>query len=180
MRKSPYTSFDVVLDGNGTLLDIKNIGCSQLPSMSRPLHLHSMIHVPQLHHKLISVKKLYKDNNCAINIDSSSISVKDKASGQTLLQAFNEGDVYPLSSSFVSSYPQPCVAICQFGNLWHLQLGDSGAHTLDRLRKNNCISLLNFVSSDCVPCQLGKSQWLPFNLVDHCSSSPLDVIHLDA
>jgi len=179
LRKSPYTGLDRVLVGNGTLLDIKNIGYSKLPSISRPLHLHSMFHVPQLRHNLISVKKLCKDNNCSIDFDSSSVSVKDKATGQTLLQASSEGDVYPLASLSVSSHSQACVAIRQSGDIWLRRLGHSGVQILDCLRKNNYISLLNSVRSDCVPCRLGKSQRLPFKLVDHCSSSPLDIIHSD-
>lgn len=77
----------------------------------------------------------------------------------------------------MSSHPQACVAIRQSEYIWHYRLGHSRAHTLDHIRKNNDISLLNSVSSDCVPCRLEKSQCLPFNLMDNCSSSPLDIIH---
>jgi len=135
LHKSPYTGLDRVLVGNGTLLNIDNIGYAQLPSKTRPLHLRSIFHVPQLRHNLLSVKRLCKDNNCFINFDSSSVSVKDKASGQTLLQASSKGDVYPLSSSSLSSSPQAFVALRQPGDIWHRRLGHSGAHTLDCLRK---------------------------------------------
>ncbi|XP_070008930.1 uncharacterized protein [Nicotiana sylvestris] len=97
MHKSAYNGSDHVLVGNGSLLKIENIGYAQLPTPSRPLHLKSIFHVPHLRHNLLSVKRLCKDNNCAVNFDSSSVIVKDKASGQTLLQASSEGDVYPLS-----------------------------------------------------------------------------------
>ncbi|KAG5596576.1 hypothetical protein H5410_037808 [Solanum commersonii] len=113
LHKSPYTGLDRVLVGNGTLLNIDNIGYAQLPSKTRPLHLRSTFHVPQLRHNLLSVKRLCKDNNCFINFDSSSVSVKDKASGQPLLQASSKGDVYPLSSSSLSSSPQAFVALRQ-------------------------------------------------------------------
>lgn len=53
------------------------------------------------------------------------------------MQAFGEGDVYPLLSSSVFSYPQACVVIRQSGDIWHRRLGHNCAHTLDRLRKNN-------------------------------------------
>lgn len=106
IQKNPYTGSDHVLVGNGTLLNIENIGYAQLPSTSRPLHLQSIFHVPQLRHNLISVKKLCRDNNCKVDFDDSSVCVKDKVTGKPLLQASIKGDVYPLSSSSVTSPPQ--------------------------------------------------------------------------
>ncbi|KAG5614396.1 hypothetical protein H5410_014220 [Solanum commersonii] len=122
LHKSPYTGLDRVLVRNGTLLNIDNIGYAQLSSKTRPLHLRSIFHIPQLRHNLLFVKRLCKDNNCFINFDSSSVSVKDKASGQTLLLASSKGDVYPLSSSSLSSSPQAFVALRQPGDIWHRRL----------------------------------------------------------
>lgn len=45
LQKFPYTGFHCVLLRNDTLLNIKNIEYSQLPSMSHPLHLHYMFHI---------------------------------------------------------------------------------------------------------------------------------------
>lgn len=139
--------------------------------------MHSTFHVPNLSHNLISVKRLCAYNNCSITFDSSSASVKDKVTGQPLLQASSKGDVYPVSSSSVHSFSHAFVALRQPGDIWHCRLGHCGARVLDSLRKNNLISLLNSFSNSCVSCRLGKSQRLSFNLVDHCSSSPLEIIH---
>ncbi|KAF3679839.1 hypothetical protein T459_27281 [Capsicum annuum] len=111
LHKTPYTGHNRVLVGDGKLLNISNIGYTQLPSTSRPLHLHPVFHVPQLKHNLISVKKLYNDNNCVVNFDSFYISVKDKALGQTLLWESSKGDVCLLSSKSLCSHPQALVAV---------------------------------------------------------------------
>ncbi|KAF3671634.1 hypothetical protein FXO37_07936 [Capsicum annuum] len=129
LHKTPYTGHNRVLVGDGKLLNISNIGYTQLPSTSRPLHMRSVFHVPQLKHNLISVKKLRDDNNCVVNFDSSSISVKDKASGQTLLRESSKGDVYPLSSKSLCSHPQALVAVQQSGDVWHRRLGHCGARS---------------------------------------------------
>ncbi|KAM3270617.1 hypothetical protein P3S67_028819 [Capsicum chacoense] len=126
LHKTPCTVHNHVLVGDGKLLNINNIGYTQLPSTSRPLYLRSVFHVPQLKHNLISVKKLCDDNNCVVNFDSSFISVKDKASGQTFLRESSKGDVYPLSSKSLCSHPQALVVIQQSGDVWHRRLGHCG------------------------------------------------------
>lgn len=172
MHKSVYNGSDHALVRNGSLLKIANIGYAQLPTSSRPLHLKSIFHVPQLCHHLLSVKRLCKDNNC-------SVVVKDKASAQILLQASSRGNVYPLSPWSKSSPPQAFVAFRHFGDIWHRRLGHNDTHILDSLRKNNSISLSNSFCNNCVSCCLGKSYHLSFKLVEYCSSFPLDIIHAD-
>ncbi|KAF3675433.1 hypothetical protein T459_14075 [Capsicum annuum] len=117
LHKTPYTGHNRALVGDGKLLNISNIGYTQLLSTSHPLHLRSVFHVPQLKHSLISVRKLCDDSNCVVNFDSSSISVKDKASGQTLLWESSKGDVYPFSSKSLCSQPQALVAVQQSGDV---------------------------------------------------------------
>ncbi|KAG5620451.1 hypothetical protein H5410_005669 [Solanum commersonii] len=97
LHKSIYNDYDLVLVRNGSLLKIGNIGYAQLPTSSRPLILNYIFHVPHLRQNLLSVKKLCKDNDCIVSFDSSSVSIKDKASDQILFQTSSKGDVYPLS-----------------------------------------------------------------------------------
>ncbi|KAK4377973.1 hypothetical protein RND71_004269 [Anisodus tanguticus] len=113
---------------------------------------------------------------CVLAMDSL---YQDKASGQTLLQAFSKGDVYPFSPWSKSSYSQASVAVRQPGDIWHPRLGHSVAQVLSSRRSKNVISLLNSFSNNCVSCRLGKSQHLPFNLVEHGNTSPLEIIHSD-
>nr|XP_033513506.1 uncharacterized protein LOC117278174 [Nicotiana tomentosiformis] len=104
---------------------------------------------------------------------------QDKVTGQPLLQASSKDDVYPLSSSSVTSPPQAFVALRQSGDIWHRRLGHSGSRVLSSLRNHNLTMLLNSFSNNCVSCKLGKSQRLSFNLVAYYSSFPLDIIHSD-
>jgi len=179
LHKTPYTGHNRVLVGDGKLLNISHTGYIQFPSTSRPLHLRFVFQVPQLQHNLISVKKLCEDNNCVVNFDSSSVSIKDKASGQTLIQESSKGNVYPLSSKLSRSPSQALVALRQSGDAWHRRLGHCGARVLDSLRENNSICLLNIFQNNCVSCRLGKAHRLPFHLVEHCSSFPLEIVHSD-
>lgn len=139
------------------------------PTSSRPIHLNFMFHVPQLRQNLISVKKLCKDNDCTVNFNSSSVSVKDKASYQTLLQVSSKDDVYPFSSQCKPSLHQAFVVVRQPSDVWHWHLGHRGAQVLSSLRSKYLISLLNLFSNNCVSCRLGKSQHLKYCSFGHYS-----------
>ena len=117
LHTSSNNGCDRVLVGNGALLDINKIGYCQIPATSRPLHLHSTVHIPNLCHNLISIKRLCADNNCFVTFDSSSASIKDKVTGQPLLKDSSKSDVYPVSSSSAHSIARAVVALRQLGDI---------------------------------------------------------------
>lgn len=52
-------------------------------------------------------------------------------------------------------------------------------NVLNILRKNKCVSFKTAFRDTCTTCRLAKSQRLPFELVEHRSTSPLELIHSD-
>ena len=52
-----------VVVGNGKEPPILNIGSTSLKSTSYSFHLNNVLHVPLISTNLISVQKLYTDNN---------------------------------------------------------------------------------------------------------------------
>jgi len=87
LTKSVFSGSSLVKVGNGTLLPIKHVGHSVLTTPIKPLRLSRFLHVPQLRHNLLSVRKLCRDNNCCVVFDSDSVLFKDKTTGEVLLQA---------------------------------------------------------------------------------------------
>jgi len=71
-----------------------------IPTVTKPLVLSSVLYVPTLKHNLLSVKQLCQDNNCIVVFNDSSICVKDKISGKVLLRASSTSNVYPPSCSW--------------------------------------------------------------------------------
>ena len=63
------------------------------------LKLNNVLHTLDLKYNLLSVQKLFHDNNCEVSFDSASINIKDKQIGTTLLQGSYDGGVYTLLSS---------------------------------------------------------------------------------
>jgi len=84
-RKLPYSGTSNVIVGNGTQLSILHVGQVSFPPFTKPLQLRNVLHVPNLKYTFLSVQKLYLDNNCEVGFDLSSIYIKDKQTGTTLL-----------------------------------------------------------------------------------------------
>jgi histone deacetylase 1/2 len=59
----PYNGKDQLQTANGSGMRIKHIGHSIIPSSSHPLHLKNILHVPDITHNLLPVKKFTHDNN---------------------------------------------------------------------------------------------------------------------
>jgi len=174
--KSPYSGSSQVKVGNGTLLPISQVGMIKLPTSSRPLTLKkNVFHVPQLRHNLLSVRQLCRDNNCSVVFNASCLCVKDKTTGEVLLQAPSVGNVYPIQ---FESMPQTAnLALSESGELWHRRLGHCGAQVLFLLRKNNSVTLNSSFSNDCTTCRLAKSHRLPFDSAEHRTTVEFALIH---
>ena len=76
--------------------------------------------MPKLQHNLLSVKQLCQNNNFIVVFDDSSVCVKDKTSGRTLLQASSTDNIYP------SAIPEPSTsgfaATLDTATSWHRRL----------------------------------------------------------
>ena len=75
--KTPYSGSFQVEVGNGKLLPITNIGKLHIQTHHRPLTLNSVLHVPQLEHNLLSIRRLCRENNYHVQFSDSTFCVKD-------------------------------------------------------------------------------------------------------
>ena len=138
LSKSTYIGTDRVRVGNSTLLPIQHVGHLKIPTVTKPLVLNNVLHVPSLKHNLLSVKQLCKDNNCVVVFDDSSVCVKDKTSGNVLLHASLTGNVYPLAVP--DSSPKAFATLIDSTTTWHYRLGHCGVRTLSFLKAKNLVS----------------------------------------
>jgi len=161
LSKTLYSGSSLVNVGNGTLLPMSNFGNLKLGTSSRPLCLRSVLHVPQLHHNLMSsVKQVCRDNNFNVTFNDSCVRSKDNTMGKVLLQESSVGNIYPIH--ITSSHTPANVAVREPGDVWHQRLGHCGASFLNCLRKFNLIQLNSKFDNKCMACRLSKSHRLLF------------------
>lgn len=66
---SPFEGYQKIAVGNGECLPIKSTGSTSIKTLSKPLNLITILHVPALAGSLLSVYTLRKDNNCFVILD---------------------------------------------------------------------------------------------------------------
>jgi hypothetical protein len=65
-----YNGNDQIRAANSAGMDIIHIGTYVLPSPTRPLHLHNVLHVPRAHKQLISIHRFNLHNNTFVELHS--------------------------------------------------------------------------------------------------------------
>ncbi|XP_074306462.1 uncharacterized protein LOC141641710 [Silene latifolia] len=127
--------------GNGNSIPVLGSGTSTLNTHSRTLHLHHILHTPNIIKNLISVRQFTKDNNVSVEFDPFGFSVKDIPTGKLIMRSDSDGDLYPVStdpSSCLSKSPQAFLIHGQ--DVWHSRLGYSGSSILSLLNSQRRIS----------------------------------------
>jgi len=71
-------------------LSVGLTNCINLATSSLPLALNKVLQMSHSKYNLLSIQRLCEDNNCEVNFDSSSVHIKDKAIGITLLQGTSD------------------------------------------------------------------------------------------
>ncbi|KAL4352750.1 hypothetical protein GQ457_06G024020 [Hibiscus cannabinus] len=94
-----YFGAATVSVANGMSAAISKIGTASLNTVSRPLVLNNLLHVPAIKKNLLSVSKFTKDNNVSIEFYHDSCVVKDLATQQVILQGLENDGLYKFSSS---------------------------------------------------------------------------------
>ena len=138
---------------------IRHVSQVSLSNSALPLKLNNVLHVPDLKYNLLSVQKLYHDNNSEVGFDSSFMYIKDKPKGIALLQSSTSGDIYTL---LTSSLVPTLVALRVSGNVWHRRLGHCASCILWCLIQKQLISSGTKFTNKCVSCKLRKAHRLLF------------------
>lgn len=111
--KSVYSSVIQVKVADDATLPITHIGNITLNSISRPLKLNYVFHVPTLKFILISLEKLCQDNNCIVDHDKSLVCVKDHIRA-VLLRTSSRDIAYPLTMTYLQPIESTVACITTF------------------------------------------------------------------
>ena len=176
--------------GNGSKLFIAHTRMMNLPSLNKKvLKLKNVMHVPSIKKNSLSVSQLAFDNNVFIEFQSECCFVKDKETGQVLLQGMLKDGLYQLtlpnqSKMSIARNNLHVLFASSISNshkdLWHRRFGHPSNKILfEILRSCHQSMLINKNISFCDACQYGKSHSLPFSISTYHAKSPLELIHSD-
>ncbi|KAH0728435.1 hypothetical protein KY284_004300 [Solanum tuberosum] len=90
-----YNGPDKIIIGNGSKLDITHVGNISGPG----LKLKEVLVVPKINKKLLSVRKLAKDNCCTLEFDETNFVVKDKKTMTLLPKGTKKNRLYALEDN---------------------------------------------------------------------------------
>ena len=128
----------------------------------------------QLIKNLISVRQFTTDNNCSIEFDPASCSVKDLLSKRLIVRCNNSGPLYLLHLP-----PAHSPVAASSASLWHSRLGHPGREALVKLSPVLLACSTDDGSSLCHACQLGRHIRLPFSASLSRATHNSDLIHCD-
>ena len=181
---SPYFNLSInrnIIVGSGQEIPIRGYGHTSLPPPHPPLHLHNVLHAPQLIKNLVSVRRFTIDNNVSVEFDPLGFSVKDLQTGVHLMRCNSSVDLYPLTTDCTTNHAiQPSSFAALSPVLWHNRLGHLGTLVLNTLKNNKLIGCnKTSLTSFCQSCVFGKHVKLPF--YDSLSRTHLlfDICHSD-
>ena len=188
--------------GNGSKLCIAHTGKILVPSLDhKVLQLKNVLHVPCIKKNLLSVSQLAFDNNVFTEFHSNCCFVKDKETGQVLLQGTLKDGLYQLkladrfrSSKSMFSHSNVPIALENNSShvalessvvdsrkeLFHRRFGHPSNRILSTILKScNQSMFFNENQFFCEACQYGKSHSLPFPTSEYHAQEPLHLIHTD-
>ena len=178
--QQPFRYSDFVTVGNGSGLQIQNIGSSSFQIGPSYFHLNKILHCPQATSNLISVNQF-----CYFILTTSDFIVKENLTGKILLQGVVENGLYPLAGFKSSQKNLTClsanIGVTATIATWHSRLGHPSTAVLDVLCRSNKLSIMTPSNKldFCSACPLGKATQLPFSISHRQSMVPLALIHSD-
>ena len=100
LHTEEYQGLDQIRVGDGTGLDIKHIGSSNMLTSSTSLK--HVLHVPNIQNNLVYVSQFTRDHDVFIEFNASYFCVKDETTGRLLLRGRCEHGLYPFPASLPS------------------------------------------------------------------------------
>jgi hypothetical protein len=145
-----------IIVGDGSLLPVttaRNTSLTNSPS------LNNVLVSPRLIKNLIYVRRFTIDNNCVVEFDPSSCSVKDLTSRREILRCNSFEPLYPMQLPSAHA-----LSIDSTSSLWHHRLGHAGPDVMSKVA--HLIPFSNKEPSTlCHACQLGLT--LVFHFSHH-------------
>lgn len=204
---SEYRGNNKVHIGNGTGLNISNVGYSILSSSSKPKSrnfiLKNLLHVPEITKNLISVLQFATDNHVFFEFHPHICLIKDQVTRQVLLRGMPEQGLYRFhlghhhhNATFTIAQPHklpsnPRIFSTSSSPLpfsqqpskydvihWHQRLGHPTIKIINKIISSCHLSLSKTLNL-CIACQQGKAHRLPYSQSINTTKSPLELIHTD-
>lgn len=164
-----YPSQSSIVIGNGSLLSVT--ATAQLLSS---LYLNNVLVSQDLIKNLISVHQFTSENNCFVEFDPSSCSMKDLQSWKVIVRCNSSRPLYPLQ------LPRATSLFADISStLLHRRLGHPGHEALTKLSSILPACNKELSNSLCHACQLGHHIRLPFHSPSLRASNNFDLIHCD-
>jgi hypothetical protein len=166
-----------IYTANGSHLDVSHIGSVSTHQLS----MSDTYLVPNLSLNLLSVGQLC-ELGLELHFSKRGCDVQDPQTRQLIGTARKIGRLFELSSLHLpptvfaaTTSRSPSATL----SLWHSRLGHASVSRIRSLATSGQLGSVESKSFDCVACQLGKQNALPFNNSDSISSAPFDLVHSD-
>lgn len=160
----PYNIPVKVLDGNSQSISIDALGRFVLHTSCILLHMSFVYYIPVVSQNLLSIKELFKDNDCVICFDAKSFTMMGKVTGRDPLRSESTFSLY-LQHVVKNFFTQ---LICLFHSP---QLVDGNNNLVTYILVPSIISHIckfmtvlvsSLKTSNCMSCMADTSHRLPF------------------
>ncbi|GJU90139.1 retrovirus-related pol polyprotein from transposon TNT 1-94 [Tanacetum coccineum] len=177
-HSAPHSGNMRVFFGNGDALPVSHIGQSMV---SNKILLRDVLVIPKLTKNLLSISKLTMDHPVDVLFSQPFFNIQDRETKQVIAQGLCEDGLYVLRDTPMALAATVGVSRKASFELWHNRLGHVSFDVISTLNKLGVLDVTSILPKPniCKPCQLSKSQRLPFELNSKRSSYPLDLIHCD-
>lgn len=167
-----------VFFGNGHKLPISHIVHSHI---SNKLLLHDVLVIPKLIKNLLSISKLTMDHPVDVLFSQPFFNIQDRVTKQVIARGLCEDGLYVLRDASMALMATSGVSRKASFDLWHNRLGHIHFDVISSLNKLGVLNVTSVLPKPviCKPCQISKSQRLPFELNPKRASHPLDLVHCD-
>ena len=177
MDPALYQGPDQLQVGNGTCLTIHSTCSSSLISLSPPLKLVNILHVPEIRKKLLSVYRLTNDNAVFVEFHATYCIVKDEETGRPLLRGTVKDGLYLLAEAHP---PEANIGEKIGSGMWHRRLGHPNMRILHKVISTYGLPTLSVNKSfSCDACLTSKSHHLPYSKSIHQTHKALEIVHSD-
>ncbi|RVW81354.1 Retrovirus-related Pol polyprotein from transposon RE2 [Vitis vinifera] len=177
---SKYDGTDEVIIGDGSGLPITHSGSLTLSFPNRKFQVEDTLCVPTINKNLISVHHFTKQNNVILEFHPTYFLVKNRRTGEILLQGPCENGVYPLPSLPTAT---PIVFVHERTSVagWHRRLGHPSFKVVTRLISSFFLPTTSCLSgsNNCHSCSTNKAHQLPFHKHGLTSTTPFDLLYTD-
>lgn len=169
----PYEGHDRLQVGNGSNLQIHNLGHCYISTTNGCLNLNGVLHVPHITKNLISISKFTKDNDVILEFHPFFCVIKDRHTRLPLLQASLSNGLYNLNLN-----PHALVGERVSTSMWHARLGHTSPTITRFVINSNGLPTSSNKLGICDACCKAKAHVLPF-APSSCANAPLQVVHSD-